>query len=176
MEKLSYKTVWDTLSVVDLTGKTEVKQGFTYLAWASGVFEMNKYYPQHQITWGLPKVFEDGTVEIYCKVTIDNLYKDMWYSVTNYANKPIPNPSSFDMNSAKMRALMKTYAMFGLGIQLFINGEAKPQEVEKPDPEVEKIAKAKDKKKAVELALKNGGINENTNEIRLGEAIEKVQS
>ena len=33
-----------------------------------------------------------------------------------------------------------------------------------------------DKKKEVELALKNGGINEKTNEIKLGEALEKVQS
>ena len=36
------------------------------------------------------------------------------------------------------------------------------------------IFKAKDKKKSVELALKNGGINENTNEIQLGQALEKV--
>ena len=30
------------------------------------------------------------------------------------------------------------------------------------------------KSQAVELALKNGGINENTNEIQLGQALEKV--
>ena len=171
----TYKSVWDNLSQIDLTGKTEVKNGFTYLANAYGVAEMNKHYPQHHVTWGVPKTFEDGTVEIYCKVSIDNLYKEMWYPVTNYANKPIPNPSSFDMNSAKMRCLMKCYAIgFGLGIQIFLNGETKPKEVEKPDSEVEKISKSKDKKKAVELALKNGGINENTNEIQLGEALEKV--
>ena len=169
----TYKSVWDNLSQIDLTGKTEVKNGFTYLANAFGVAEMNKHYPQHHVTWGVPKTFEDGTVEIYCKVSIDNLYKEMWYPVTNYANKPIPNPSSFDMNSAKMRCLMKCYAIgFGLGIQIFLNGETKPKEVEKPDPVLKDISKSKDKVNEITKQLKNGGLKDgNTNEIEFAKIL-----
>ena len=169
----TYKSVWDNLSQIDLTGKTEVKNGFTYLANAFGVAEMNKHYPQHHVTWGVPKTFEDGTVEIYCKVSIDNLYKEMWYPVTNYANKPIPNPSSFDMNSAKMRCLMKCYAIgFGLGIQIFLNGETKPKEVEKPDPVLKDISKSKDKVNEITKQLKNGGLKDgNTNEVEFAKIL-----
>jgi hypothetical protein len=169
----TYKSVWDNLSQIDLTGKTEVKNGFTYLANAFGVAEMNKHYPQHHVTWGVPKTFEDGTVEIYCKVSIDNLYKEMWYAVTNYANKPIPNPSSFDMNSAKMRCLMKCYAIgFGLGIQIFLNGETKPEEVKKADPVLKDISKSKDKINEITKQLKNGGLKDgNTNEVEFAKIL-----
>jgi|TARA_R110001599_G_scaffold46427_1_gene136034 hypothetical protein len=169
----TYKSVWDNLSQIDLTGKTEVKNGFTYLANAFGVAEMNKHYPQHHVTWGVPKTFEDGTVEIYCKVSIDNLYKEMWYPVTNYANKPIPNPSSFDMNSAKMRCLMKCYAIgFGLGIQIFLNGETKPEEVKKTDPVLKDISKSKDKINEITKQLKNGGLKDgNTNEVEFAKIL-----
>jgi len=179
MKELTYKEVYDTLSVIDLTGKTEVKNGFTYLANAHGIAIMNEHYPQWHVTWGMPKTFEDGTVEIYCKVTIDNLYKEIWYPVTNYANKPIPNPNCFDMNSAKMRALMKCFALgFGLGIQIFKNGETRPEGVEPEikDKAIKKIADSKDKAKAVEKAIKNGEVNDSTDEIELGLAIEKIQS
>ena len=61
---------------------------------------------------------------------------------------------------------------------MFHNGQTKPEELNLKgdinDTEVKKIAKAKDNKKAVESALKNGGINESTNEIQLGQALEKV--
>ena len=87
--ELTYDKVYKTLSVIDLTGKTEVKNGFTYLSGNHGVAIMNDHYPQWHVVWGTPKTFEDGSVEIYCKVSIDNLYKEMWYPVTNYANKPI---------------------------------------------------------------------------------------
>ena len=75
--ELTYDKVYKTLSVIDLTGKTEVKNGFTYLANGHGQAIMNEHYPQWHVTWGTPKTFEDGSVEIYCKVTIDNLYKEM---------------------------------------------------------------------------------------------------
>ena len=74
--------------------------------------------------------------------------------------------------------MVKSMSLFGLALQLYHNGEPKPEELnlegEINDPEVKKIAKAKDKKKAVELALKNSAIDENTSEIDLGKALEKV--
>jgi hypothetical protein len=175
--ELTYDKVYKTLSVIDLTGKTEVKNGFTYLSGNHGVAIMNEHYPQWHVTWGTPKTFEDGSVEIYCKVTIDNLYKEMFYPVTNFANKPIPNPNCFDMNSAKVRALMKCFALgFGLGIQIFKNGETRPEGVEPEikDKAVKKIADSKDKAKALDKAIKSGEINDSTNEVELGQLLEKV--
>ena len=125
----TYADVWNTLSKIDVTGKTELKNGFTYLKWSYAISELNKHYPQHHVEFDDSKhrFFEDGSQEIYCRVEIGNLYKEMWYPVTDYKNSPIIKPSCFDINTAKMRAMVKCIAMFGLGIQIFHDGTTMPE-------------------------------------------------
>ena len=43
----------------------------------------------------------------------------MWLPVINHQNKPIPKPTSFDVNTAKMRCLVKCLAMYGLGLYIY---------------------------------------------------------
>ena len=33
-DKITYKTIWDTLSAIDCSDKVEQKMGLTYLSWA----------------------------------------------------------------------------------------------------------------------------------------------
>ena len=92
-------------------------------------------------------------------------------------SNPEVNVITDDINSAKMRALMKCFALgFGLGIQIFKNGETIPEGVEPEikDKAVKKIADSKDKAKAIEKAIKSGEINDSTNEVELGQQLEKV--
>ena len=49
MEKLSYKSVFETLSKVDVTGKTEQKGNYTYLKWSYAWHIFNHYYPEVQV-------------------------------------------------------------------------------------------------------------------------------
>ena len=113
-----------------------------------------------------------------CRVEIGELYKEGWLPVYDNKYNAIENPRADDIQDNMQRCMVKTMALFGLGLQVYHNGQTKPEELnlkgEINDPQVKKIAKSKDKKKAVELALKNGGINENTSEIQLGQALEKV--
>ncbi len=49
----------------------------------------------------------------------------MWLPVLDFKNKPIANPNAFDINTARMRCLVKCLAMFGLGHYIYA-GEILP--------------------------------------------------
>jgi len=177
--KLTYKSVYECLSKIDCTGKTEKKDGYTYLKWQHAVNIMNQYYPQHHVMFDdtKHKFLEGGSQEIYCRIEIDHLYKEMWYPVTNYRNSPIIKPNCFDMNSAKMRAMVKCFAMFGLGIQIFINGEAMPEGnpavISISDEVLEKIKDSKKQTEFIENAFKNNKLEDKkTDEMQFGTALQ----
>jgi len=151
---ISYQTVWNTLSKVDLTGKTENKGQFTYLKWSYAVSEMNKHYPQHHVT------YEDGSQEIYCRIEIDNLYKEIWYPVTKSdAKTPLIKAGCFDMNTNKMRAMVKCMSLFGLGISIYHDGstimDGNPAEVNVTNPALIAIRDAEIQEGAIAAAFEN---------------------
>jgi len=173
--QLSYKSVFETLSKVDVTGKTEQKGNYTYLKWSYAWHIFNHYYPEVQVKWLEPFTYDNGTMILRCRVEIGELYKEGWLPVYDNKYNAIENPRADDIQDNMQRAMVKTMSLFGLALQLYHNGQTKPEELnlkgEINDPEVKKIAKAKDKQKAVESALKNGGINESTNEVELGQSL-----
>ena len=172
----TYKSVFDTLSGVDITGYTEQKGSFTYLKWSYAEHIMSLFYPEFQVKWLSSDVLEDKTVIVKCRIEIGNLYKEGFLPVYDNKYNAIPNPNASDINDTKQRCMVKTLAKFGLGISVFHNGDTKPAKLnlygQINDPEVKKIAKAKNKKTAVLTALKKGGLNENTSEIELGQALQ----
>lgn len=60
-------------------------------------------------------------------MTIEELSHTMWLPVINANNKAIANPNAFDVNSSRMRCLVKCLAMFGLGHYIYA-GESLPVE------------------------------------------------
>jgi hypothetical protein len=85
-------------------------------------------------------VYPDGTMEVRVKVGIgsngwdrdgvfsgDYVSNTMWLPVLDFKNKAISGPNAFDINSARMRCLVKCLAMFGLGHYIYA-GESTPQE------------------------------------------------
>jgi len=159
---ISYQTVWNTLSKVDLTGKTEKKGQFTYLKWSYAISEMNKHYPQHHVTFDDQnnRFYEDGSQEIYCRIEIDNLYKEIWYPVTKSdAKTPLIKAGCFDMNTNKMRAMVKCMSLFGLGISIYHDGsaimEGNPAEVNVTNPVLIAIRDAEKQEDAISTAFEN---------------------
>lgn len=178
-QKLTYADVWNTLSKIDVTGKTEEKNGFTYLKWSYAISVMNEYFPQHHVIFDDTKhrFFEDGSQEIYCRVEIDDLYKEMWYPVTDYKNSPIIKPSCFDINTAKMRGMVKCIAMWGLGIQIFHDGttmpEGEPAITNITDEVLLDIRDAEKQEATIAKAFKDGKLKDNeTNEMQFGTALQ----
>jgi hypothetical protein len=118
-------SVWETLSKIDCNEHVEKKGQFSYLAWTWAWAMVKNHYPDATYDLLDDTVFPDGTMEVRVKVTIDGLAHTMWLPVLNYQNKAIPNPGAFDINTSRMRALVKACAMHGLGHYIYA-GESMP--------------------------------------------------
>lgn len=138
------KSIWKTLSAIDCTKHVEKKGQFSYLSWTWAWAMVKERYPRAYYDLSDDIVYPDGTVEVRVRVGIpvDNescaLTHQMWLPVLNHQNKAIQNPDAFDINSARMRCLVKCLAMFGLGHYIYA-GESLPQPQGLSDDEYEQF-------------------------------------
>jgi len=140
MESIN-KSVWNTLSAVDVNKYAEKKNGFTYLSWAWAWSILKDHYPDATYTKkvayndkaesDLPfMVDSNGYACVSVTVNIPSMNESATeiMPVLNHANKPIQNPDSFEVNKSLQRCLAKAIAALGLGAYLF-QGEDLPQTV-----------------------------------------------
>ena len=139
------KSVFETLSAINVSGKTEKKNGLTYLSWAYAWGELCKVYPtatykvhERDTQWGPCNYFTDGrTAWVKVSVTIGDLTHTEMLPIMDYRNKSIPldKVTSCDANKAIQRCITKAVARFGLGLGLYVYaGEDLPSSVEYSDP------------------------------------------
>lgn len=131
------KSVFETLSAIN--GKTEKKNGLTYLSWAYAWGELCKVYPtatykvhERDTQWGPCNYFTDGrTAWVKVSVTIGDLTHTEMLPIMDYRNKSIPldKVTSCDANKAIQRCITKAVARFGLGLYVYA-GEDLPSSVE----------------------------------------------
>ncbi len=120
------KEIWQTLSAIDVSGKTEKKGNLTYLSWAWAWGVLMENYPQARYEFKEPVVYPDETMIVTVEVSIDQVTRAMWLPVLDFKNKAIKNPSAWDVNTTRMRCLTKCLAMFGLGHYIYA-GEDLPE-------------------------------------------------
>ena len=146
---------FEELYNLNVNGKTEQKNGLTYLSWAWAWAEFKKVYPDatYEVVKfdGLPYACDDDTgYMVYTKVTADGVTHEMWLPVmdgsnhamkseryeiqTKYKKIPVEPATMFDVNKTIMRCLTKNLAMFGLGLYIYA-GEDLP-ETETPETKV----------------------------------------
>ena len=111
----TFRETFDKLSQIDVNDHSELKGGFTYLSWTWAWKTLVENSESADYVWHTDKVFADGTMEVSCTLTVDGHPLPMWLAVTDYKNKAIPNPNAYDINTARMRWLVKDMAMIGLG-------------------------------------------------------------
>lgn len=173
------KSVFETLSAINVNDKVEKKKDLTYLSWAWAWGEVKKAYPS--ATYNV--LFDPNTHKPYfydenlgymvmTSVTIEAETLQMWLPVMDGANQAMKNhmyeystrfgvktvdaASMFDINKTLMRCLTKNLAMFGLGHYIYA-GEDLPETNEEPKTVAKK---APAKKETSELAwLKVGDDN-----------------
>lgn len=133
------REIWETLSQVDCSKHVEKKNGLSYLSWAWAWGILMEYYPDATFEFGKPKSQPDGTMMVFCTVTIIGNSRRMWLPVMDYKNKAVVNPDAFAMNSAMMRCLVKCLALFGLGHYIYA-GEDLPATVAQDPAEYQKPA------------------------------------
>jgi hypothetical protein len=141
-EKTTFASIWATLSQVDVTDRIEKKQNLSFLSWAWAWGTLMEHYPQAEYSFQEPaEARNDGSVMVYCTVTIDGLSRQMWLPVMDFKNQAISNPDCVQVNKAKMRCLVKCLAMFGLGHYIYAGEDL-------PSAEADKAAELEKKQKA----------------------------
>lgn len=136
MENNNRKNIFETLNVINVSGKTEKKNGLTYLSWAYAWSEVKKLYPDAQYKvyerdtqYGPVNYFTDGkTCWVKVGVTIEGLEHVEMLPVMNFKNQSIPldKVTSCDVNKGIQRAITKAISRHGLGLYVYA-GEDLPE-------------------------------------------------
>lgn len=127
-----------TLNDINVNGKTEQKNGLTYLSWAFAWAEVKKLHPDATYTIyenadGLFYHTDGKTCWVKTGVTVNGIEHIEFLPVMDFKNRSIPAESvtSVDVNKAIQRSLTKAVARHGLGLYIYA-GEDLP-EAEKPE-------------------------------------------
>lgn len=155
------KSIFETLSKINVSGKTEKKNGLTYLSWAYAWAEVKKLYPnatykvyERDTQWGPVNYFTDGkTAWVKVGVTIEGLEHVEMLPIMDYRNKAIPldKVDSCSTNKTIQRAITKACGRHGMGLYIYAGEDypedttqAQPMQPAQPDKPVEKAAPARD--------------------------------
>lgn len=129
---MTKKSVWETLSKINVNGHTEKKNGLTYLSWAWAWGVLKEHYPdatfeKHIQPNGMPYIMDaNGFAYVQVTVTVDGISSTELFPVLDYKNKAVVKPDSFAINTAMQRALAKAISYHGLGHYIYA-GEDVPQ-------------------------------------------------
>lgn len=191
-------SVFQTLSAIDVSGKTEKKSNLTYLSWAWAWGELKKLYPDASYTIYENEIddllihgeqafpikrtvnyFTDGrTAWVKVGVTVDGQEHIEMLPVMDHRNKSIALNAidSFAVNKTIQRALTKAIARHGLGLYIYA-GEDLPETV-KEEKQSEQVLAAL--QSALNVYQKANGVNltqafDDLNELTKG-AVKDVQT
>lgn len=149
------------LNAINVNGKTEKKNGLTYLSWAWAWAEVKKLYPDATYTvyerdteFGPVNYFTDGrTCWVKTGVTINSIEHIEELPVMDFKNRSIPLDAvnSMDVNKAIQRSLTKACARHGLGLYIYAGEDLPEDESEQEKPK----AKAKPEDKGIPMTSPN---------------------
>jgi hypothetical protein len=118
------------LSAINVSDHIERKGGFSYLSWPFAVAQLRLAEPT--ATWevsrfdGLPYLATEAGVFVEVAVTVQGITLSQIHPVLDARNRPIDQPTAFDINTSIQRALVKAIALHGLGLYIYA-GEDLPQ-------------------------------------------------
>lgn len=153
------KSIFDTLNSINVSDKTEKKNGLTYLSWAWAWGEVKKKYPdanyviyERETEYGPVNYFTDGkSCWVKTSVIVNGIEHIEELPVMDFKNKSIPlgNITSFEVNKTIQRSLTKACARHGLGLYIYA-GEDLPEEENEKTDKPKKIVKETEKSKKIE--------------------------
>ena len=166
--EVTFKSIWETLSAHDCSEHIQkIKAGSTelsYLSWAWAWGILMEYYPEAEFSFNENEAILDDTVSVNCQIVIGNCKREMWLPVMDNRNNAIVAPNARDISDAKMRCLVKTLALFGLGHYIYAGEDLptnKPEEEVQTNTHLDNLPdKEKPKYSTSEAAWKNPGSEE----------------
>jgi len=111
--------VWNRLSKLNVNDDKEKKGKFDYLSWADAWKSVQNNSESASYTMDEDIVYPDTTREVRSTVTIDGVSHMMWLAVMDHNNRAIKNPDAAAINKSRMRCLVKTIAMHGIGLYIY---------------------------------------------------------
>ena len=108
------------LSRKDVSAGIEQKGGLAYLSWAYAFNALFEEYPNSTYYFTEPTTFPDGTMMVKTGVTVGDITHEMQLPVMDHRNKAVSNPDSRLVSDNTMRCLVKTIAMHGIGMGLYL--------------------------------------------------------
>ena len=156
---------------INVNEHTEKKQGLTYLSWAWAWAEALKIDPNaqfevktfhHDQYTELPYMNVNGTGMVWVTVTILGTARTCMLPVMDHRNKAIPNPDSFQVNTAIMRCMTKALSLHGLGLYIYAGEDLPEGEEDTPVEKKEVKKETKNKKSDEDLQLFTDAILEYT--------------
>ena len=131
--------LWQTLSSLHVfeDGQVEKKGRFNYLKWQAAWRLFREHFPDSGCTFTLYTDAENNvsdvmyyksgscavTCTVYAEVDGHRFELTHTYPILNHQNRDIKNPGTFDINTARMRAKVKTLALMGLGLHIYEGAE-----------------------------------------------------
>ncbi|MES2188752.1 MAG: DUF1071 domain-containing protein [Pseudomonadota bacterium] len=130
------------LSSIDVARHIEKKGNFAYLSWPFAVAELRK--ADAKASWevirfnGLPYLATETGFYVEVAVTVDGVTLSQVHPVLNGQNRPIQNPTAFEINTSIQRALVKAISLHGLGLSVYAGEDLatldQPVVKDKPTP------------------------------------------
>ena len=120
------------LRKVNVSEFVEKKNNLSYLSWAWAVDQLLQRDPaaSWEYRWHENKPFVSigETAMVFCTVKAFGTERTAFLPVMDYKNRPIPNPNSFEVNTAMQRALAKAISLHGLGLYIYAGEDLPPGE------------------------------------------------
>lgn len=141
------KAFFDALYSADLSEEVEKKNGLTYISWSQAWKVMKQFYPSANYTihtnpnTGLPVFESELGLMVHTSVTADGITYEDWLPVMDYSNRSMKSQSysiqvydkykkqyvekkveaatTFDVNSAIQRSMVRCLARHGLGLYIY---------------------------------------------------------
>ena len=122
------REIWQTLSRVDVNNLIERKIGkLKYISWARAWGALMEHYPDSTYDLSRLEHCADGSVIVWCTITVRGVKRDMCLAVSDHRHQSIISPTSKDIATTRVRCLTKCIAMFGLAHYIYA-GEDLPDD------------------------------------------------
>lgn len=135
------KSVFETLSAIDVNEHVEKKGNLSYLSWAWAWHYVKSNFPKATFTVyespeGRPYFTDGRTCWVKTGVTIEGIEHIEYLPVMDNYNKSIPldKVTSFNMNTSIQRSLTKAAARHGLGLYIYAGEDLPMDAAEDPAP------------------------------------------
>ncbi len=132
------KSSFARLSGINVNDHVEKKGAFSYLSWPYAVAQLRLADPS--ATWevrrfdGLPFLRAENGYFVEVSVTVEGVTLSQIHPVLDGKNRPIAEPTVFDLNTSLQRCLVKAIALHGLGLYVYAGEDLPTMADEQPGP------------------------------------------